>query len=334
MTVNGRSSFNVLISSVGRRVVLVDLFRQALAALDAPGSVFGVDASRLSAGLQAVDGSFVVPPCADPAFVPEMLRLCQELDVRLVVPTIDPELAVYARHRGRFEAAGTVLAVSSPDVVEIGGDKRLTHTWLVGEGFPTVRQASAADVLDGPSEWPFPVFAKPRFGSAAIGVALAKSPEQLAAVTADGEYIVQTVAPGTEHTVDVLVDRSGRSVCAVPRRRYEVRDGEVSKGMTVRHAGIQGLASDVCTALPGAFGVITVQIFHEAATNALTVIEINPRFGGGFPLAWESGARYPQWMIEEQLGLRSSAVADGWRDGLVMLRYDEAVFVDREDAGL
>jgi carbamoyl-phosphate synthase large subunit len=331
---NSGNTCNVLISSVGRRVVLVDLFRQALAALDVTGSVLGADASRLSAGFQLVDGSFVVPPCRDPAFVPQMLQLCRDLDVRLIVPTIDPELDPYAHHREEFEAAGTVVAVSSPDVVEIGSDKRLTHEWLIREGFPTVRQASVADVLDHPEDWPFPVVAKPRFGSAAIGVALVDSPEHLSVLTQGSEYIVQAVASGVEHTVDVLVNRSGHPLCAVPRLRLEVRGGEVSKGMTIRNADIQSLASDVCTALPGASGVITIQVFHDATTNALTVIEINPRFGGGFPLAWEAGARYPQWMIEELLGLPSTVVADGWRDGLVMLRYDEAVFVDRGDAGL
>jgi carbamoyl-phosphate synthase large subunit len=334
MTDNSGNTCNVLISSVGRRVVLVGLFRQALAALDVPGSVFGADASRLSAGFHSVDGSFVVPPCKDPAFVPQMLQVCREREVRLVVPTIDPELSPYAHHREEFEAAGTVVAVSSPDVVEIGSDKGLTNEWLLREGFPTVRQAPVAEVFDDPEDWSFPVVAKPRFGSAAIGVAMADSPEHLSALTQDGEYIVQTVAPGVEHTVDVLVNRSGHPVCAVPRLRLEVRAGEVSKGMTIRNADIQRLASDVCIALPGAYGAITVQVFHDATTNTLTVIEINPRFGGGFPLAWEAGARYPRWMIEELLGFPSTAVADAWKDGLVMLRYDEAVFINREDAGL
>ena len=92
----------------------------------------------------------------------------------------------------------------------------------------------------------------------------------------------------------------------------------------------------VCAALPGAFGTIIVQVFvdgppDDAATD-LAVIEINARYGGGFPLALEAGADFPRWQLEELLGLPSTAAADAWRDGLVMLRYDAAVFVDEADA--
>jgi carbamoyl-phosphate synthase large subunit len=147
-----------------------------------------------------------------------------------------------------------------------------------------------------------------------------------------GEMVVQTLAPGREHTIDVLADRGGRCVCAVPRRRIEVRSGEVSKGVTVRSPELQDLAARICEALPGAFGTITIQVFVGDAPGRLAVIEINARYGGGFPLALEAGADFPRWQLEELLGLPSTATADGWRDGLVMLRYDAAVFVDEADA--
>jgi carbamoyl-phosphate synthase large subunit len=134
----------------------------------------------------------------------------------------------------------------------------------------------------------------------------------------------------------VLADRDGRCVCAVPRRRIEVRAGEVSKGVTVRSPRLQDLAARICAALPGAFGTITIQVFVDGEPDDpdadLAVIEINARYGGGFPLALEAGAEFPRWQLEELLGLPSTAQADRWRDGLVMLRYDAAVFVDEADA--
>jgi carbamoyl-phosphate synthase large subunit len=119
-------------------------------------------------------------------------------------------------------------------------------------------------------------------------------------------------------------------VCAVPRRRIEVRAGEVSKAVTTRSAALERLAADVCAALPGPFGVLTIQVFVDDSSGQLAIIELNARFGGGFPLSREAGADFPRWMLEDLVGLPSTATADRWRDGVVMLRYDAAVFV-RDD---
>jgi carbamoyl-phosphate synthase large subunit len=145
--------------------------------------------------------------------------------------------------------------------------------------------------------------------------------------------VVQEVAPGSEHTVDVLVLSDGRCAGAVPRRRIAVRAGEVEKGVTVRDPAVEDLARRVAEALPGAYGVLNVQIFVDPAQGDMRVIEINARYGGGFPLAFEAGAHYPAWTIEEILG-RPSSVTDHWRAGLVMLRYDDAVFAEAADVGL
>jgi carbamoyl-phosphate synthase large subunit len=99
----------------------------------------------------------------------------------------------------------------------------------------------------------------------------------------------------------------------------------------VRAAVLQDLATRVCEALPGAYGALNVQVFVDGDADEpdnLAVIEINARYGGGFPLSLEAGADFPRWMLEELLGLPSTASPDDWRSGLVMLRYDAAVFVD------
>ncbi len=324
----------VLISSAGRRMALLGCFREALASLGAQGRVIATDASPLAAAFQSADASFAVPRCTAPEFVPAMLEICRREGVRLVVPTIDTELPAYAAVRGEFEKIGTTVAISAPETVRIGGDKIRTQEWLRGEGFPTVRQGSVEEVRSSLAGWPFPLVVKPAAGSASIGVRLVRSRREFDAAAEVPGAIVQTVAQGTEHTVDVLVDRAGRVVCAVPRRRLEVRAGEVSKGMTVRDGRLIGLATSIGERLPGAYGALNVQIFLDEASGAMSVIEINPRFGGGFPLSHEAGAKFPQWLLEEILGLPSSASADGWRDGLVMLRYDAAVYVDRERVGL
>jgi carbamoyl-phosphate synthase large subunit len=326
----------VLISSAGRRVQLLRGFRRALEAVGAaPGRVLATDCSWYSSAFHDADEAFLVPRLDDPEFAPRLLELCLKHDVDLLVPTIDTELPVWVAHRDQLAEIGTTIALSHGDVVAIAADKQRTHDWLVAHGFPTVEQTTPAAALADSDVWTFPLMAKPRFGSAGLGVGLVRDGEELALVARRGhelgEIIVQRVAPGVEHTIDVLADRTGRCVCAVPRRRIEVRAGEVSKGITVRSAVLEDLAARVCEALPGAYGAQNVQIFVDGDVDDpdnLAVVEINARYGGGFPLSLEAGADFPRWMLEELLGLPSTASPDGWRSGLVMLRYDAAVFVD------
>jgi carbamoyl-phosphate synthase large subunit len=324
---------NVLISSAGRRVALLELWRRTLGDLALDGEILATDMSRVSAAYQSADRAFQVPRCTAAEFIPSMLELCRRERVTLVIPTIDTELPMFAAARDEFAAIGTVVHVSGPETITIGFDKRSTHRWLLERRFPTVAQAEPGDVISGSVDWTFPLIAKPVRGSSSIGLARVGDREELSQVTGGQDYVVQQVAKGVEYTVDVLIDRAGRCRCAVPRRRIEVRAGEVSKGMTVREPTVIALASRIAEALPGGWGCLNVQIFHDAATGELSVIELNPRFGGGFPLAWEAGAHYPRWILEETLGMPSTA-HDRWTDGVVMLRYDAAVFRSREECGL
>ncbi|MET0146652.1 MAG: ATP-grasp domain-containing protein [Ilumatobacteraceae bacterium] len=321
----------VLISSAGRRVELLDAFRSALRDLDVDGRVVAADASWWSAARHRADDAFDVPRCDDPSYVDRFVELCERERVDLVVPTIDPELPVLAAARDRLAGVGTTVAVSSPATVAIAADKVATHRWLIGAGLPTVRQGTPDDVAADPAAWPYPLVVKPRAGSAGRGVVVAAGPSSLEVAASQGDVVVEELAAGAEHTIDVFVDRAGGCVCAVPRRRVEVRAGEVAKAVTVRSPALQDLAASMVAALPGPFGVLTFQVFVGADPDELAVIELNARFGGGFPLTRQAGADYPRWMLEELLGRPSTARPDGWQHGLVMLRYDAAVFVPQPD---
>ena len=285
----------------------------------------------MSSAANLADASFIVPRCTSDEFIPFMLDLCRKEGIRVIVPTIDTELPVYSEYRSAFADIGVTIPISSPETIKIGYDKISTHRWLMQQAFPTVEQASAQSALS--QGFSFPAIAKPVRGSSSIGVTRVENREELHQASRGTDYVVQTIAQGHEYTVSTLVNREGRCVCAVPRRRLEVRHGEVSKGMTVRSEALEDLASRISEALPGAYGPLNVQIFMDEESGDLNVIEINARFGGGYPLAFESGAHYPKWIIEEILNLESTARADGWQDQLVMLRYDDAVFVPASELG-
>ena len=324
-------SFNILVSSAGRRVSLLDLFRRSLRELELDGEVMAIDMSRTSPAFHLSDRAFQVPRCTAPEFVPQVLELCKEYEIDLIIPTIDTELPIYAKHRDVFEKQGTAIAISKPEVIEIANDKIATHKWLTAQGLPTVRQTTVEGALENRTEWAFPLLVKPVAGSMSKGVAIVANEKELLAATQDDDYIVQTIAPGEEYTVSFFADRQGVCRCAIPRQRLEVRAGEVSKGRTIRNEFIEELTFEVCNLLPGAYGALNVQIFFNEETAELNIIELNPRFGGGFPLAYEAGGKYPQWLIEEIAGLPSTATNGAWRDRLTMLRFDRAVYLTEEE---
>jgi carbamoyl-phosphate synthase large subunit len=310
-------------------VGLSNNFRQSFSELGIKGRIIAIDAMPHSPAGQLADAYYVVPPCTDSGFVAEVLDLCKREDVNLIVPTIDPELPVYARAKNEFSKKGTHVVISSAETVAICSDKVQTHSWLVSQGFPTPRQATPEVVLGNPQEWPSRLILKPKNGSASIGIRVVTTINELEAYRADG-LVVQELVSGAEHTINVFVDREGHCRCAVPHLRMEVRAGEVSKGCTVKDQRLIGLASKIAETLPGAYGALNVQCFLTPSGD-LQIIEMNARFGGGYPLAHHAGAHMTTWLLEEAMGDTPHGPFDQWQDGHVMLRYDEAVFLNKDE---
>jgi carbamoyl-phosphate synthase large subunit len=319
-------AISVLISSVGRRSQLIDAFREALAHLGVTGRVFGIDVCPETAPAgYLVDECFKVSRCTSPTFVDEVLKIAIQNGVELLVPTIDTELLIYAENRYRFLEHGISIAVSDPETVRIACDKAETHRWLSANGFPVPRQGYPEEVLRNPMQWSFPILVKPQSGSASVGIRIVRSVLELSEyVSYTPGLIVEEIAKGDEYTVNVFV-QDGHCLCAVPHRRLETRGGEVSKSITVRNERLMSLSCKIAEKLPGARGPLNFQCFVDP-NGTIAVIEINARFGGGFPLANSAGAKFPLWLLESQFARKSTATTD-WEDGLMMLRYDSAVFI-------
>ncbi len=307
---------------------MVECFRRAGKELDLRLTVLGSDAApELSPASHLVDRCFQVPRCTDAQFVPKTIAICRSQNVNLVVPTIDYELPMYATHVKDFETQGVKVLISSPSTVDIAFDKCRTNEWFVAHEFPTVKQQSVEKVLSNLSQWTFPVIVKPRRGSSSIGVRIVNDAETLRSLKGQDELIMESIAQGVEHTTNLFVDSSGRCLCAVPHQRLETRGGEVSKGMTVKNHKLMELAKSVAEALPGAHGPLNLQGFVDKNNN-VQLTEINARFGGGFPLAAEAGANFCRWTLEDLSGLPSTASFSDWKENLLMLRFDDAVFVE------
>ena len=315
-------TLNILLTCIGRRVALLEAFRRAMADLGIKGRVFAADHSPLAAAFHLADERLLVPSVEGPGYVDTLVDVCRQREIGLVVPLIDWELPALSAAHERFREAGARLVLSSGRVVEICRDKLKTFEFLKARGFSTPEVMPYERALQGP----FPLFMKPRYGSIAKDVHYVADRAALEFYhQANAESVIQEFVRGEEHTVDVYAGLDGTARVAVPRRRLEVRGGEVSKARTVRHPEIIRQSLRLVAALEECVGVVTIQCFL-LSDGRTKFIEINPRFGGGVPLAIEAGADFPRWLIEEHLGRKPDIRPDAWQDGLVMLRYDCAVY--------
>ena len=308
----------VLISSIGRRGQLVDCFRESARDLGRKIRIVGADSRpQLSAACHLADMSIAVPPCRDPEYVSVLLEVCKAHGIRLLVPTIDTELQVLSECRDVFARIGVTVAVSAPSVVKVARDKGKTSTLLAELGVNTPRTVAASAYRHDPSLLRSPVILKPRTGSSSIGIFRPTNRAEVdAAFAAGSDMIAQELWEGSEYTVNLFFDAAGALRCAVPHRRIETRAGEVSKGRTEDVLVLRNAARSIASGLSGARGALCFQaIVTDAGDYA--VFEINARFGGGYPLAHRAGARFTTWLLEEALGLPSTA-SDIWTPGITI----------------
>jgi carbamoyl-phosphate synthase large subunit len=321
-----RRSLRVLFTCVGRRVELLNAFRRAGESIDINLEIHGADASRRAPAMHLVDKAHIVPPITSGDYIDALCSLVRRARIDLLIPLLDVELIPLADAAPRFNEVGCRTVISSPRVIRICRDKLATFDTLSAANIDTPQTWAWPDIANRPQHT-FPYFMKPRAGSAAKGNYMINNVEELHTLGARvDEPIVQEFVDGIEHTLDVYTGFDGVPRCVVPRRRLEVRSGEVSKAVIVKDLNIMAIGQRVAEALGECRGVITVQCM-VTPSGRIRVIEINPRFGGGAPLAIHAGADFPAWLMAEHLGDRPRITMTGYKNDVAMLRYDESVFV-------
>ena len=317
---------NILFTSVGRRNVVINAFCSAAKKLKVDLGVFVLDHNRkyssaCRSGLYTDFGS----PAYDSSEYPDfIIDLCRKYSINLVVPFMDGDLKPLAKIASELLSIGTLAVVSSEDTLEVTtGDKRKTHRFFQQHNIPCPKLIEIGMAINSRD---FPVFMKPYDG---IGSKFANRID----TATDAFYwygktpnpMVTEFIDGDEYTVDVyasLID--GRAKVAVPRRRLEVRSGEVNKAVVSRNLLVEGCAMDIVDLLPCSRGVMTLQCLVPK-DGVPKFIEINARFGGGAPLSIQAGAHFPEWILREYTGKQIKVPRIN--DGLIMLRYEDAVFV-------
>ncbi len=314
---------NILVSSAGRRVELVQAFKSTLNRYISNGKVFCTDMyPELSSACQIADGSFKAPRVTDSDYIEFLLSTCIAHNIGLVIPTIDTELLVLAQNRERFAEQGITLVISDEELISLCRDKRKTAKLF---NFLNIDQPAILDKDD----LTFPCFCKPYDGSCSVGaMAISQKSELTNEVLNNPKNMFMELVPKSycEYTIDAYYTEDNTLRCLVPRKRLEVRGGEVSKGVTKKNFVYDYLLERV-SMLKGARGCITFQLFVNEETESVKGLEVNPRFGGGYPLSNDAGAKFTDWLIKEYLQEEDIDFFDSWEPNLLMLRYDAKVLV-------
>lgn len=319
---------NILFTSAGRRVELIRAFRRAYNSLGLSGRILAVDVDLLAPALSIADRSYLVPPLSSPEYIPSLVSICRNERIRMVFPLTDPDIPVLARHRDVIEQAGTEVVVVPEESVAIAGDKWLTHEFLQRINVNAPRTWLPED-LD-PDTAPYPLFVKPRHGSAGKNSFKVESADQLRFfVGYIRDPIIQEFLPGPEITSDVCCGLKGNVLSVVSRKRIEVRSGEVAKGVTIFDESIMRTCIRIAEALQ-AKGQINIQCIMKNGTPHFT--EINARYGGGSPLGISSGCDSPRWLLAEAAGLPVVVPKLGsYKVGLYITRFDDSLFLTESD---
>lgn len=315
---------NILITSAGQRVSLVRAFQKELSAFDEKAKVYTIDMNPILApACHVSDGYRKIVRVIDKEYVIQLLEICKEWNIGMIIPTIDTELMVLAANKSMFEENGIIPIISSEKFVRICRDKRIVNDFFNQQGISTPR------IMDKENPT-FPLFIKPYDGSRSKDTFIIKSPEELQPYHFfDQKLIFMEYIDPEEHdeyTVDAYYNKKGYLCCVVPRKRILVRSGEINKGVT-RKNEIIPLFREKLSFIEGAVGCLTIQLFLNRKTRHVIGIEINPRFGGGFPLSYLAGANYPQWLIKEYFLNENINYFEDWEDNLLMLRYDDEILV-------
>ena len=314
---------NIIITSAGQRVALVRDFKETLVRFFPTAKVFTTDMNpELAPAAYVSDGCFEVLRVTDENYIPQLLDICKNNEIGMIVPTIDTDLLVLAKNKKLFNDNGIIVSVSDLDFITVCRDKRNTGDFLEEHNIRVPKEVDKYNPT-------FPLFAKPYDGSLSTNLHYIKNAEELTQEILDDpkllfmEYIDKETYK--EYTIDMYYGKDNRVKCIVPRERIKIRAGEINKGLTVKHPLMEYIKERL-DKIEGCIGCICIQVFFNPETEDVVGIEINPRFGGGYPQSYVAGGNYPEMLIKEYFLGEEISYIDDWKDNLLMLRFDDAVY--------
>ena len=313
---------NILILSCGTRNKVVQYFKKALAGR---GTVVATDMSPNAPALYEADKHYVVPRMTAPGYIDVIFDICKKEKIDGVLSLIDPELSLLAKHADEFAALGTTVIGSSYDLCEQSLDKMWMFRWLTEHGYRCAKsyvekEAFYADVEAGAIS--YPVFVKPVQGSASISISKVYDKETVELLFAHSDNLmIQEFLNGQEIGADVYIDMiSGEIVSIFTKKKLVMRAGETDKAVSFKDEKLFRLI-ETFVKEAGFRGQIDIDIFE--IDGEYYISEVNPRFGGGYPHAYECGLDHMKLICNNLQGIANEKNIGSYEEDLVMMKYNE-----------
>lgn len=313
---------NILILSAGTRDKIIQYFKKEL---NGAGKVIATDMSNLAPAIYEADKYYIVPRMSAPEYLDIILDICKKEQITGVLSLIDPELSLLAKNRNRFEQIGVTVIGSSYELCEMSLDKNRMFQWLTTHKYNCARsyidkEKFFADVEKG--EIAYPVFVKPIKGSASISISKVYDRDTVE-VLFDHEdgLMIQEFLDGQEIGADVYVDMlSGEVVSIFTKKKLKMRAGETDKAVSFQDEKLFDLIKKFAKEA-GYRGQIDIDIFD--INGEYYISEVNPRFGGGYPHAYESGANHMKLITNNLNGIANCTEIGNYKNNVYMMKYNE-----------
>ena len=314
---------NFLILAAGTRNKIVQYFKNTFNGI---GTVVATDANNLGPAIFDADKYYIVPPITLPGYIDIVLDICHKEEISGVLSLIDPELSLLAANEDRFKAIGTTVIGSSYELCEMSLNKMQMYEWLRGHGYNCARswtdKKEFYKAVDS-GEVTYPVFVKPCRGSASISISKVYDKETVEVLFAhEDDLMIQEFLDGQEIGADVYIDLiSGEVVSIFAKKKIKMRAGETDKAVSFKDPELFALIEKFVLEA-GYKGQIDIDIFEINGTYYIS--EVNPRFGGGYPHAYEAGADHMKYILRNLEGFANTPeIGKNYKEDVYMMKYND-----------
>jgi carbamoyl-phosphate synthase large subunit len=329
---------NILLTCVGRRKYLVDYFK---AEKDFVTKIVGVDMSNTAPALAGCDSWHIVPSIYDADYIDRLLDVCKKENIDALISLNDMELPILAKNREKFDALVVRLVLANDAAINICSDKYSTYLFCKDNNIPTpisfVDLDVALESINNQNVY-YPLIVKPRWGSASFGLHVVESDNELMEAydvckkslvnsylsqfkESDDDVLIQEYINGKEYGVDIFNDMEQTYRGVVCKEKISMRAGETDKAITVDASRFEDFARVIGETLKH---VGNMDCDFLERDSQLYLLELNPRFGGGYPFSHEAGANLVKALLLSLSG-GSNEIDIAYDTGKVFAKCDTIV---------
>ncbi len=313
---------NILILSAGTRNKIVQYFKKAIGT---KGRVIATDMSDLAPAVYEADKFYKVPRMTEEGYIDVIFDICKKESITGVLSLIDPELSLLAKHKENFAALGVTVIGSSYELCERALNKMQMYEWLTEHGYSCAKSYVNKEKFYQDLETDsihFPVFVKPVCGSASIAISKVEDKETIELLFAHNDKLmIQEFLNGQEIGADVYIDMiSGEVISIFTKKKLVMRAGETDKAVSFKDDKLFYLIEKFAKE-SGWRGQIDIDIFE--VNGEYYISEVNPRFGGGYPHAYECGCDHMALILNNLIEKKNKQQIGKYKNGIYMMKYNE-----------